>query len=78
MRTVITITQDRTMPGTKFLVSVESRGMRPVARRQAGYDAGEAAATAMECAIKHGGNGYVIFAPDAVIALIPEEMRSKQ
>ena len=76
-RVMITITQNRTFPGTVYEYAIIGQGVRAQRRMTAGYDPGEAAAKAVELVIGHGGNGYVIFAPDAVMDRIPEDMRRK-
>lgn len=75
-RVTITITLDRTMPGTNYLWSISGPGARTQSRMSAGCDPGAAAAKAMELAIGFGENGYAIFAPDEIMKRIPEDMRT--
>ena len=78
MPAIITIEESASMRGT-FMISVKSDGLkRAIKRASAGRDPGAAAAVAMQAAISHGGDSYTIFAPQVVLAMIPEDMRSKR
>lgn len=76
-RVVITITQNRTFPGKVYEFAINGPNVRARLGMNAGHDPGAAAAKAMELAIGHGENGYVIFAPDDVMKRIPADMRMK-
>lgn len=72
-RAIITIVKHN----GEYLSTFEA-GRKCESRMRAGYDPEAAAAKAMELAVLHGEAGYAIFAPREVLALIPEEMRSRE
>ena len=63
------------MPG-RYMHSVQRRGRTVFSDHDAGRDPCEAAATAMNAAVKSHA-GYVIFGPQRVMDYIPLTMRSK-
>ena len=72
---IITVTESKSMPG-RYMHSIR-RGNRTIfSDHDAGSEPCEAAATAMNAAIKSRG-GYVIFGPQRVMQNIPVSMRSK-
>ncbi len=75
MRTIITITVNRTKVPYEYYISAKGGGARP-GRTDAATKV-EAAAKAIELAIRHGGGGYHIFGPDDVINTIPTDMRNR-
>lgn len=75
MKAIITITKNSRQP-SEYLYSVK-KGSFMESRRSAGFCKGAAAATAVEKSILHGAGGFVIFAPDDILKLIPAEMRSE-
>jgi hypothetical protein len=72
---IITVTESKSMPG-RYMFSVQRRGRMVFSDHDAGLEPCEAAATAMNAAIK-SRNGYVIFGPQRVMQNIPISMRSK-
>lgn len=72
-RAIITIVRHN----GEYLYSYSAPRCRGESRFRAGNDPGAAAAKAMEIAIRHGRNGYVIFAPADVMSQIPSGMREK-
>lgn len=75
MRAIITITSSQ-CPGS-YDCSVKVGQRKIVGRRSAGGGSAEAAATAMDYAVRVGDGGYHIFAPQAVLDQIPKDMRSR-
>lgn len=77
MRTIISITEFRSMPG-RFVVKCDgTRGYRNRPLEADVSGAGAAAAQAMDYAVRHGSKGYVIFGPSSVMQLIPDDMRQR-
>jgi len=72
---IITVTENKSMPG-RYMHSVQRRGRMVFSDHDAGDEPCEAAATAMNSAIKSRA-GYVIFGPHRVMQHIPVSMRSK-
>ena len=72
---IITVTESKSMPG-RYMFSVQRRSRTVFSDHDAGLEPCEAAATAMNAAIK-SRDGYVIFGPLRVMSHIPLNMRSK-
>ena len=75
MKTVITITESRSMPG-RFTCTVKSPNKRTIQGDVRGTDPAAAAARAVEASSQHGAQGYYIFAPQKVLDLIPTELHN--
>lgn len=75
MRTIITVVEFPSMPGRYNVKSDKFSGKYNHPRDVSGAPA--AAAAAMEYAQRVGSRGYQIFAPAAVLAFIPEDMRGR-
>lgn len=78
MRTIITVTESASLPGSFTVMSSARKDRRgnvyPATVRGGGPSA--AAAKALEYAIDCGG-GYAIVAPKKVMDCIPEDMRGR-
>ena len=72
---IITVTESKSMPG-RYMHSVQRRGRMVFSDHDAGSEPCEAAATAMNDAMK-SRTGYAIFGPHRVMQHIPLSMRSK-
>ncbi len=76
MRTIITVTEYPSMPG-RYLVKSDAQRRRGIIHPVDVSGPEAAAAKAMEYAQRVGSVGYHIFAPRAVLALIPDDMKSR-
>ena len=77
MRAIITVTEYPSMPGRYKVTSDANKDRRGVVRPVDAKGAGAAAAEAMRLAINAGEEGYAIFGSEAVMKLIPADMRSR-
>lgn len=71
----VTVTKHSTV-GMKITGSCDS-GKTIQTKYGSSHDCGELAALAVDMAKRHGSRGYAIFAPDAILALIPDELRCR-
>lgn len=76
MNTIISITEMKSMPG-RYCCTHQTGTGRVHNTSHAGRDPAEAAAHAIAIAMNVGG-GYIIFAPQRVIDLIPLDLRVRQ
>lgn len=77
MRVIITVTEFASMPGRYIVKSSGAIDRRGVMHEKDVSGAEAAAAHAMEFAQRCGKSGYQIFAPERVLACIPDDMRGR-
>lgn len=77
MRTIITVTESRSMPGRYAIKCDASRDKRGVVPTREVRGEQAAAGVALEYAVGLGSRGYAIVGPEKVLSCIPDDMRER-